>query len=257
MLDYYNVQFAGSAIMFPEMNETFLMGQEVVVTVGWSKLFYVSTPPASPIYGRITSIHPDYPGFGLVLREDDLKSRLSEIGQSLGNPYKVTAYMKSGIATSTLKERYKNLHLNFDKDKIEQLQKKLHTITYAFLVIFFFIGGIIFTIIVFLLGGIFRESSSIYRMMNTFGITTIKWKILTLGEPIFLTLLGILGGWVVNSICMHFLTVYTSGFLTGKWIIFPFISISTIEIGIIIFFIFIILIGILLFLDKKARKKTI
>lgn len=33
MLDYYNAQFAGSATVFPEMNEKFLVGQKVAITV--------------------------------------------------------------------------------------------------------------------------------------------------------------------------------------------------------------------------------
>lgn len=180
MLDYYNSQFAGSANMFPEMNEKFLIGQPVIITVGGSKLFNVSTLPATPIQAHIASIHSDYPGFGLVLREDVMRNRLSEIGQSLGNPYKVTAYMKNPIEKTILKEKYKNLNLSFDSDKIQELEAKLTTIKFIFLSIFLFVGGIMFTIIIFLLGGIFRESASVYHMIRTFGIFGRKSRILTL-----------------------------------------------------------------------------
>lgn len=180
MLDYYNSQFAGSTTMFPEISEKFLIGQPVVVTVGASKLFNISNNSANPINARISSIHPDYPGFGIVLREDALKSRLAEIGQSLGNPYKVTAYMKNPEEKGILKEKYKSLHLTFDSDKIDELKAKLTTIRLVFLSIFVFIGGIILTIIIFLLGGIFRESASVYHMIRTFGIFGRKSRILTL-----------------------------------------------------------------------------
>ncbi len=139
MLDYYNTQFAGSTNMFPEMNEKFLIGQPVTITVGGSKLFNVPTQPTTPVQAHIASIHSDYPGFGLVLREDILKNRLHEIGQSLGNPYKVTAYMKNPESKEVLREKYKNLHLSFDSDKIEELEEKLTTIKLIFLSIFTFI----------------------------------------------------------------------------------------------------------------------
>lgn len=139
MIDYYNTQFAGSTNMFPEMNEKFLIGQPVTITVGGSKLFNVPTLPATPIQAHISSIHSDYPGFGLVLREDILRDRLAEIGQSLGNPYKITAYMKNLEEKNRLKEKYKNLHLTFDNDKIEELETRLTTISIVFLAIFIFI----------------------------------------------------------------------------------------------------------------------
>lgn len=190
MLDYYNAQFAGSAIEFPEINEKFLIGQPVTVTVGASKLFNISNQPATPINAHISSVHPDYPGFGIVLREDTMKGRLAEIGQTLGNPYKITAYMRDITVKDALGKKYKNLNLNFDSDKIDKLEEMLDTIQLSFLVVFLVVGGIMSAIILFLLSGIFRESRSIYRMIRTFGIFTTKSRILTIGEPILLAIVG-------------------------------------------------------------------
>lgn len=255
MIDYYNTQFAGSTNMFPEMNEKFLIGQPVTITVGGSKLFNVPTLPATPIQAHISSIHSDYPGFGLVLREDILRDRLAEIGQSLGNPYKITAYMKNLEEKNRLKEKYKNLHLTFDNDKIEELETRLTTISIVFLAIFIFIWGVILMIIIFLLGGIFRESVSVYRIIHTFGIYGAKSRILTLWEPILLMIIWLTTISSISTLSMSFISATTRDFVSSKWLIFPIASVSMIEIGIIILIVFVVLITILGIMDEKERRK--
>ncbi len=257
MLDYYNAQFAGSAVEFPEISEKFLIGQPVVVTVGESKLFNVTTNPATPINARIASIHPDYPWFWLVLREDTLKSRLDEIWQSLGNPYKITAYMQNPWEKEILKEKYHNLTLSFDSDKINELQEELDTLKLSFLVIFTIVWGIISVIILFLLGGIFRESRSIYRMIGTFGIFTLRSRLLTLWEPILLMVIGTILGWIITALGMNISTPYLQGFLSERWLIFPFVTTSPREMLGIVLGIFIVLALVLLFLDQRERKRGI
>ena len=63
MVDFYNIQFAGSSEMFPKVDPTFLIGQTVRLTFGASKIFPSLPNIATPIDGTITQIGDDFPGF--------------------------------------------------------------------------------------------------------------------------------------------------------------------------------------------------
>ncbi len=63
MVDFYNMQFAGSSQMFPKVNESFLMSQSVRLTFGASKIFPSLSIIATPIDGNIVRIGNDFPGF--------------------------------------------------------------------------------------------------------------------------------------------------------------------------------------------------
>lgn len=63
MVDFYNVQFAGSSPMFPKVSETFIKGQGVKITFGASKIFPSLPRIATPIDGNIVRIGDDFPGF--------------------------------------------------------------------------------------------------------------------------------------------------------------------------------------------------
>lgn len=95
MIDFYNLQFAGSSPMFPRVTESFLLGQSVEVTVGASKIFPSLPSIATPFKGTISHIGDDFPGFGIVLPESIIRNSMQEIGYTLGNPYKIVAYLKN------------------------------------------------------------------------------------------------------------------------------------------------------------------
>lgn len=97
-----------------------------------------------------------------------MKEKLQEVGQKLGNPYKIVLYMKDSKDKEALIQKYRHLNLVFDSDKIEELQKKLDTVRILFIIIMIFISGIILLIIIFLLAGIFREMAGKYRILNVF-----------------------------------------------------------------------------------------
>ena len=63
MVDFYNIQFAGTSIMFPKVTESFLIGQSVKITFGASKIFPSLSHIATPIDGTIVRIGDDFPGF--------------------------------------------------------------------------------------------------------------------------------------------------------------------------------------------------
>jgi hypothetical protein len=63
MFDFYNLQFAGSSELFPQMPESFLRGQKLELIFGKSKVFPSLPSPNPPIIGTITRISSDYPGF--------------------------------------------------------------------------------------------------------------------------------------------------------------------------------------------------
>lgn len=79
MVDFYNVQFAGSSEVFPKINENFLLGQSVRLTFGASKIFPSLPTIATPIDGTIVQIGNDFPGFGLVIPESIVRSKMQEI----------------------------------------------------------------------------------------------------------------------------------------------------------------------------------
>ena len=94
MVDFYNLQFAGSSAMFPKINESFLIGQSVRVTFGASKIFPSLPTIATAIDANIVRIGDDFPGFGLVIPESIVRQKMQEIGYTLAPPYKIVAYMK-------------------------------------------------------------------------------------------------------------------------------------------------------------------
>lgn len=53
MIDFYNIQFAGSSAMFPKISESFLIGQSIELTFGASKIFPSLPRIASTITGKV------------------------------------------------------------------------------------------------------------------------------------------------------------------------------------------------------------
>lgn len=95
-----------------------------------------------------------------------------------------------------IEKKYKNLQLSFDVDKIQDLKNKILAVQMIFLAVFLLIGGIIFVLFLYLLTGIFSESTSIYRMIRIYGTGTLYTRMLTLGEPTILLAFGIIIGMV-------------------------------------------------------------
>jgi hypothetical protein len=79
MIDFYNLQFAGSSVMFPQITPSFLMGQSVIITVGASKIFPSLPKVATSITGSIVTIGDDFPGFGIVVPESIIRAKIEEV----------------------------------------------------------------------------------------------------------------------------------------------------------------------------------
>lgn len=256
MLDYYNIQFAGSTAMFPMMNEAFLKWQKIQITVGASKLFNIDTAPTLPFEWTITSISPNYPGFWLVIPRAILEKKLSEIWQKLWNPYKVIAFMNHASDREKIEKKYKNLQLSFDVDKIQDLKNKILAVQMIFLAVFLLIGGIIFVLFLYLLTGIFSESTSIYRMIRIYGTGTLYTRMLTLGEPTILLAFGIIIGmvsaWWIEKLLMNSLR----SFLENHGLLFQIESLWWGVLFFMAFMVFIVFFGILFLLDIVHVRKN-
>lgn len=256
MLDYYNAQFAGSSAMFPEIGRDFLIGQSVIITVGQSKLFNINQTAATPITAHIADINPSYPWFWLILRENVLQNKLKEIGQNLGNPYKIVTHMTNSHERESIEKKYKHLAVSFDADKIQDLEKKLSGIRMIFSWILITIGCILSVIIGFLLGSILRESTSRYNMIQTFGIPSLYSWILTIGEPLLIILIAT----IISYGCLYFSINLSESrielFLKDNGLFFPLERISGKELATILVSIYWYITLLLLVLHlKKIHSK--
>ncbi len=168
MVDFYNIQFAGSAEMFPKINEAFLIGQRVRLTFGASKIFPSLTTIATPIDGTIVSIGNDFPGFGLVIPESIVRSKMQEVGYVLAAPYKIVAYMKNPQDRAEVEKKYSSYHPEFDIDSIKKTQEKIYFLRSIFFGISFFIASILGIFFIFLLFSFFRERRDVFRIVYIF-----------------------------------------------------------------------------------------
>lgn len=180
MLDFYNLQFAGSSQMFPKVNEKFLLGQTVRLTFGASKIFPSLPTIATPIEGTIVEIGNDFPGFGLVIPESIVRSKMQEVGYALSSPYKIVAYMKDIHDMQMIREKYAAYSPEFDIDAIAKIQAKIIFFRNIFLSISLFLVSIFCIFFIILLFSFFRERRDVFRMMYIFGLSSFRARILTL-----------------------------------------------------------------------------
>ncbi|MBS9783720.1 hypothetical protein KGV55_00225 [Candidatus Gracilibacteria bacterium] len=256
MLEYYNLQFAGSLPIFPKIDKKFIKGRKVVITVGKSKLFNLDgKKPAKPIETQITDISPDYPGFGVVLPKKILESRLKSIGLSLGNPFKVVAKIKNLNNIENLKKDYKGLNITFDQDAIKENEKRLQTLQLIFGATFLAIICVVGTIILFLLGSILREIKHIYRLIYRLGIFNLRSIFLTLGELIFLTCIAGIIGYFLNIFIFSYFSKLATAFFPTQGILFPIIVPNTIQLFFYIATCIVMLISILFYYNQSQFKE--
>lgn len=257
MLDYYNLQLAGSSSIFPAMNEMFLRGQKVALTVWASKLFKLDTTPAATFEWVISDINPNYPGFWIVIPEEIISKKLSEIGRSLSAPYLISAKIKDMKDREKLTALYPTLSFKFDIDSMKEVQKQIRFIQWIFLAIFIIIGWILSILILYLLSSVFRENTSVYAMIRIFGRNSISSKILTLWEPVIILLGSVVLGGAVLYTLNSFLTLKLSELFKEKWFLFNIIPLSTVEILCILLFSGISIFIILIIFDSIYIKKKL
>jgi hypothetical protein len=70
MLKYYNLEFAGSHVLFPAFSESDIVGRGVTLVFGASKLFSLPEKSENTYSSKITHVDTDYPGFGVVIPYD-------------------------------------------------------------------------------------------------------------------------------------------------------------------------------------------
>lgn len=255
MVDLYNTQFAGSSKFFPQMSAEFLLGQKIEFTFGKSKIFNSTNNIATPITGTLSAINNDFPGFGIVLPESIVKQKLEEVGFSLGAPYKIVAYMKNSGLRDNIIKNHPGLNIRFSMDDIKKTEEKIMIAGLILWGIGSFLAGMFIVFFCFLLFGYFRERKNYFQMISLFGLKSYKSYILTIGEPLFFSIFGILFGIFVSIFFMQNIHPKLIQIIQEKWIFFNHISLSVWEIlifGIIVFVSFFILIFIL---DWKIRKK--
>ena len=257
MVDFYNVQFAGSSPMFPKVSETFIKGQGVKITFGASKIFPSLPRIATPIDGTIVRIGDDFPGFWIVIPEMIVKQKMQEIGYDLGPPYKIVAYMKDIRDRNIVATKYAAYNPEFDVDSIAKAKEQIFFLRNVFLGISFVIATILGIFFVFLLFSFFRERRDVFRIVYIFGLSGIRSRLLTLAEPMFLLVAGsIIGGFLGYEIV---------GWLTDRWtsellhrgIIFSLLPNSVSSLGIMGLSVCLIFWLIILILESIWRKKSL
>lgn len=255
MIDLYNTQFAGSSGMFPIMKEKILLWQEIEFTFWKSKIFQSSSSIAKPIIGTISSINNNFPALGIVLPESIVRQKMQETGYNLWNPYKIIAYMKPNAKIQDIRKKYKNIHPVFEIDEIQKTKSKINFIAHIFLFIQIFIFWLFWLFFAFLLGWYFRERKYIFQMTSLFELKNYKSYIITLGEPIIFSVIGVSIGGIISHFSLLFFKEKTTSILIEKWITLPIENIPIWSLFINIGFLVIIIFVLIFILEYMARKK--
>lgn len=257
MVDFYNIQFAGTSIMFPKVTESFLLGQSVRITFGASKIFPSLSHIATPIDGSIVRIGDDFPGFWIVLPESIVKQKMKEIGYPLAAPYKIVAYMKNPQDRAEVEKKYSSYHPEFDIDSIKKTQEKIYFLRSIFFGISFFIASILGIFFVFLLFSFFRERRDVFRIVYIFWLSWIRAKILTLAEPIFLLFFWSIAGSILSYFFNSFLVSRGTIELLNRGISYVLVPVGLSGIIYICLIISIIFTLLIVALEYSWRKKSL
>ena len=257
MVDFYNLQFAGSSQMFPKVNEKFLLGQTVRLTFGASKIFPSLLTIATPIDGTIVQIGNDFPGFWLVIPESIVRSKMQEIGYSLSLPYKIVAYMKDIRDTKMVREKYSMYNPEFDIDASAKTQAKIYFFRNIFLGISLFLVSIFFLFFVVLLFSFFRERRDVFRVIYIFWLSWFRARVLTLAEPLFLLISGSLFGSIVSHFMVSWLVEWWTLELMSRGIGYILVSPQLSVIFSICLAFYIIFSGAIMILEYMWRKKAL
>ena len=257
MLDFYNLQFAGSSPMFPKITPSFLMWQSVLLTVGASKIFPSLPQVATTITGSIVVIGDDFPGFGIVVPESVIRAKMMEIGYILWNPYKVVAYAKNTWDLDEIRTKYGSYNIKLDRDSIKEFQHKISIIRSIFFGIAIFMAWIFVLFFLFLLFAFFRERRDIFRMVYIFGLTGLRARLLTLSEPILLFLLGSLLGIFGAVLWMSSILNLANQELLGRGIFYEIIPLNICYVLFLYGLFVLVFIAIILFIETIWRKKSL
>ncbi len=257
MLDFYNMQFAGSSAMFPKINEAFIIGQTTKITFGASKIFPSLPNIATPIDGTIALISNDFPGFWLIIPESIVRQKMQEVGYTLAAPYKIVAYMKDIQDRTLVEQKYGAFHPEFDIDAIAKNQEKIYFFQRVFLGISFFMISIFGIFFIFLLFSFFRERRDVFRVIYIFWLSGFRARVLTLAEPIILLISGGLAGSIANTIIIARLVEIWTQELMIRGISYQLIPVHIYTTMSICLGFFIFFSGVVMLLEYVWRKKVL
>lgn len=251
MIHYYNIELAGSHPMFPTLDEDFLEWKKISLVFGASKIFQVWGTPSTPLEWSIVSVDSDYPGFGVVGSRRDIEKKLSEIGVSPRQPYKVIAYMKDLSDRMKVEESYSSFLPKFDSDLIEQRQKQFRALFLSLFGVGAIFGFIVLILLVLLFLGYFREKEPLFRLAHVYGIASPYKQVLLFAESTIFLIFGTIISILVIVFFQNFIFSYLSRFFHEHGVLFPLVSLSSFEIFLLISFSTIILMWVIFFTSRK------
>lgn len=243
--------------MFPKISESFLIGQSIELTFGASKIFPSLPRIASAITGKIVRVSDDFPGFGIIVPESIVRAKMQETGYSLGNPYKIVAYMKDTHERSTIEKDYNTYNPLFDADTIREFQSKILLLRQVFLGIFLFFAAILSVFFLLLLLAFFRERRDVFLMISIFGLSGIRARMMTLAEPILLIFSGVF----IGAFGMYFLIDWMRNTLSlnliSRGILFPMMSLDMMKIFLVSLVFFLVFSSVVMLIESRWRKKIL
>lgn len=171
----------------------------------------------------------------------DIEKKLSEIGVSPRQPYKVIAYMKDLNDRTKVEESYSSFLPKFDSDLIEQRQKQFRALFLSLFGVGIIFGGIILILLVLLFLGYFREKEPLFRLAHVYGIASPYKQVLLFAESTLFLIFGTIISILVIVFFQNFIFSYLSRFFHEHGVLFPLVSLSSFEIFLLISFSTIIL----------------
>ncbi|MFO0764152.1 MAG: hypothetical protein U0518_04850 [Candidatus Gracilibacteria bacterium] len=231
MLEFYNLQVAGSASFFPRMNEYFLKGQIMTLEFGKSKLFDYAEK--SPILrsGSVVTINQDLPGFGLSIPLSVVQGSLQKLGYKTPRPYRAIIYLKNIEDIEKIKSSYQGYTFVSDRDKIAQAEKNIQFLRSIFLTIAAVSSSLLILFLGFIFAGILRENSRMFTLFHMIGVhRSYIWSTIYL-ELGSLAIVGSILGSIVSIIGSISFTTFITQYIASIGLGFSPISLTGLQIG--------------------------
>ncbi len=221
MLEFYNVQVAGSASFFPRMNEYFLKWQAMKLEFGKSKIFDYSEKSPILKFWSVVTISNDLPGFGLSIPISVVNDSLKKLWYPTPRPYRAIAYLKNTGDIEKIKSAYSDYTLVFDRDKIAQAEKNMKLIRSVFLIIAGISSSLLILFLGFIFAGILRENSRMFALFHMIGVNrSYIWSTIYI-ELGGLAIVGSILGTMISIIGSNHMTAFVTARIAsiGLWFI--------------------------------------
>jgi len=257
LLDFYNLNIAGTAEFFPKIPEALITSHDITLTLGTSKVFDYNTTRPYAFSGRISAITPDFPSMGITIPESVGRTALASLGKSLDRPFRLIWYAHADTDIEGIRSRYgSGYQVRFDTDRQAQLSEKLTLLHFLFAIFTIINIGVLTIIMSLFIFDILRQYSPLFRTFRMIGVPIHTNFLIVMGEILIAWGTWILAGFIVFAIVLHFWKIFLLEKFVEVGIVLPLIPLDPVVFTILIIFylMFLVFLAFLISAPKIFQK---